>query len=61
MRWKYRKLLLNLGNAVEAVCGAPARPAVGLVMDEGAAVLGRRASTRSRARRTWPRRGELLR
>ncbi|HUO48251.1 MAG TPA: 2-dehydropantoate 2-reductase N-terminal domain-containing protein, partial [Acidimicrobiales bacterium] len=25
MRWKYRKLLLNLGNAVEAVCGPDAR------------------------------------
>ena len=25
MRWKYAKLLLNLGNAVEAVCGPPAR------------------------------------
>jgi 2-dehydropantoate 2-reductase len=22
MRWKYRKLLMNLGNAVEALCGA---------------------------------------
>lgn len=25
MSWKYRKLLLNLGNAVEAVCGGSAR------------------------------------
>jgi 2-dehydropantoate 2-reductase len=25
MRWKYGKLLLNLGNAVEAVCGPSAR------------------------------------
>ena len=25
MRWKYRKLLSNLGNAVEALCGAAAR------------------------------------
>jgi 2-dehydropantoate 2-reductase len=41
MRWKYRKLLLNLGNAVEAVCGGDARrgPLYGLVMEEGAAAL----------------------
>ncbi len=41
MRWKYRKLLLNLGNAVEAVCGGEARrgPLYGLVMEEGAAAL----------------------
>jgi 2-dehydropantoate 2-reductase len=25
MRWKYRKLLMNLGNAVEALCGSAAR------------------------------------
>jgi 2-dehydropantoate 2-reductase len=25
MRWKYRKLLLNLGNAVEALCGSAGR------------------------------------
>jgi 2-dehydropantoate 2-reductase len=25
MRWKYGKLLMNLGNAVEAICGPPAR------------------------------------
>ena len=25
MRWKYRKLLMNLGNAVEAICGPAAR------------------------------------
>jgi 2-dehydropantoate 2-reductase len=25
MRWKYRKLLMNLGNAVEALCGLPDR------------------------------------
>jgi 2-dehydropantoate 2-reductase len=25
MRWKYRKLLMNLGNAVEALCGGAAR------------------------------------
>jgi hypothetical protein len=42
MRWKYRKLLLNLGNAVEAVCGGEARrgPLYGRVM--------------RRAPRSWP-------
>ena len=25
MRWKYRKLLMNLGNAVDALCGSAAR------------------------------------
>ena len=33
MRWKYRKLLNNLGNAVEALCGD------GLDSDDGLAVL----------------------
>jgi 2-dehydropantoate 2-reductase len=38
MRWKYRKLILNLGNAVEAVCGpeaARSSPLGRLVRDEG--------------------------
>ena len=41
MGWKYRKLLMNLGNAVEAVCGRPAaRGRLGeLVRAEGEAVL----------------------
>jgi 2-dehydropantoate 2-reductase len=26
MRWKYAKLLTNLGNAIEAICGPSARP-----------------------------------
>jgi 2-dehydropantoate 2-reductase len=41
MRWKYGKLLLNLGNAVEAVCGPAARPGeVGRrATEEGVAVL----------------------
>jgi 2-dehydropantoate 2-reductase len=41
MRWKYRKLLLNLGNAVEAVCGqaAEAEELAALVRREGEAVL----------------------
>jgi 2-dehydropantoate 2-reductase len=41
MRWKYRKLILNLANAVEAVCGPAARqsPLVARVMEEGETVL----------------------
>jgi 2-dehydropantoate 2-reductase len=40
-RWKYAKLLTNLGNAVEAVCGPEARPGplTDLVQAEGQAVL----------------------
>ena len=41
MRWKYRKLILNLANAVEAVCGPAGRqsPLVARVMEEGDTVL----------------------
>jgi 2-dehydropantoate 2-reductase len=41
MRWKYAKLLTNLGNAVEAVCGpaSQATEAVSRVRAEGEAVL----------------------
>jgi 2-dehydropantoate 2-reductase len=40
MRWKYRKLLMNLGNAVEAVCQRPVDPELRRrVMDEGVSCL----------------------
>jgi 2-dehydropantoate 2-reductase len=41
MRWKYAKLLTNLGNAIEAVCGPAARhgPLGDLVRREGDACL----------------------
>jgi len=41
MRWKYRKLLSNLANAVEALCGPGARfgPLARAAEQEGAAVL----------------------
>jgi 2-dehydropantoate 2-reductase len=44
MRWKYRKLVNNLGNAVQALCGrgldtAEARSALGLLTDEADAVF----------------------
>jgi len=42
MRWKYRKLISNLGNSLEALCGPEARASeLGrLVAEEGEAVLG---------------------
>jgi 2-dehydropantoate 2-reductase len=40
MRWKYAKLLMNLANAVEAVCGPPAAgPLMDLVRREGVTCL----------------------
>jgi 2-dehydropantoate 2-reductase len=40
MSWKYRKLLMNLGNAIEAVCGRSGFGRLGeLVHAEGEAVL----------------------
>jgi 2-dehydropantoate 2-reductase len=42
MRWKYRKLILNLGNAVEAVCGpeaARSTPLVRMARAEGEACI----------------------
>ena len=39
MSWKYRKLLMNLGNAVEAVCGRKATRLAEMVRSEGEAVL----------------------
>jgi 2-dehydropantoate 2-reductase len=41
MRWKYGKLLMNLGNAIEAICGSPARsgPLPALARQEGVACL----------------------
>ena len=39
MSWKYRKLLMNLGNAVEAVCGRKAARLAEMVRSEGEAAL----------------------
>ena len=40
MAWKYRKLLMNLGNAIEAVCGRSGFERLqGLVQAEGEAAL----------------------
>jgi 2-dehydropantoate 2-reductase len=66
-RWKHRKLLTNLGNAVEAVCGPGARSSpqaatlVATLVAEGEAALvaaGLDAATTAEDR---ARRGDLLR
>lgn len=61
-RWKYAKLLTNLGNAVEAVCGPPARPGplTRLLQDEGEAVLQAVGIDYASAEEDKTRRGGLL-
>jgi 2-dehydropantoate 2-reductase len=62
MRWKYRKLLTNLGNAVEAVCGPTARrgPVVELAREEGVACLEAAGIDFATEREDADRRGSLL-
>ncbi len=62
MSWKYRKLLMNLGNAIEAVCG---RQAFGgrlheMVQAEGDAVLAAAAITVTSVEDDLARRGDAL-
>jgi len=65
MRWKYRKLIMNLGNAVEALCGrddlqglaAAAAP----VHAEGEAVLRAAGIDVASAAEDTARRGDILR
>lgn len=62
-RWKNRKLLTNLGNAIEAVCGPHERPGLlaDLLLAEGETVLsaaGLEAATRQEDK---DRRSDLLR
>ena len=62
LRWKHRKLLTNLGNAIEAVCGPQERPGPleEILLAEGEAVLsaaGREVATEEEDR---DRRGDLL-
>lgn len=61
MRWKYAKLLDNLGNAVEIVCGPAARrgPITRLAREEGVACL--RAAGIEFAERRDPARSEAIR
>ncbi len=62
MRWKYAKLLSNLGNAVEAVCGAQAENGeLGeVVRREGKAVLRAAGIARASPAEDAARRGDLI-
>jgi 2-dehydropantoate 2-reductase len=63
MRWKYRKLFLNLGNAIEAVCGAlaGADPLTALVSAEADAVFDAAGIDRASAAEDDERRADHLR
>jgi 2-dehydropantoate 2-reductase len=63
VRWKYAKLLTNLGNAVEAVCGPPARPGpIGQrAKEEGVACLRAAGIEFASDEEDTARRGDLLR
>jgi 2-dehydropantoate 2-reductase len=62
MRWKYAKLLINLGNAAEAVCGPEARsgPLTRLLREEGETVLRAAGVDYASAEEDRTRRGDLL-
>ncbi len=60
MSWKYRKLLMNLGNAVEAVCGRKAARLTEMVRSEGEAVLAAAGITVVSADEDRERRGDAL-
>lgn len=62
MRWKYRKLLMNLANSVEAVCGPDGRTSAlpGLAMAEGEAVLAAAGIDPVSAAEDRARRGDRL-
>jgi 2-dehydropantoate 2-reductase len=61
-RWKNRKLLTNLGNAVEAVCGPQQRlgPLGDLLLAEGEAVLSAAGLEAASAQEDRDRRSDLL-
>jgi 2-dehydropantoate 2-reductase len=62
MSWKHRKLLMNLGNAVEAVCGRDGSERLGaMVTAEGEAVLAAAGITVVSAEEERDRRGDALR
>jgi 2-dehydropantoate 2-reductase len=62
-RWKHRKLLTNLGNAIEAVCGPPARHGTlgDVLHSEGEVVLAAAGLDAATAQEDQARRGDLLR
>ncbi len=63
IRWKYAKLVTNLGNAIEAVCGPPARqsPIGDMVKAEGVACLRAAGIAFATDEEDAARRGDLLR
>jgi 2-dehydropantoate 2-reductase len=61
MRWKYRKLLMNLGNSVEAVCRPPGRSQIiKLATEEGDAALAAAGIAVASVEEDRERRGSLL-
>jgi 2-dehydropantoate 2-reductase len=62
MAWKYRKLLMNLGNAIEAVCGRSGfgGPLHDLVQAEGEAVLSAAGISVTSVEDDQARRGDAL-
>jgi len=61
LRWKYRKLLTNLANAVEAVCQPPGRSAIiDLAREEGVSCLQAAGIDFASAEEDRARRGDLL-
>jgi 2-dehydropantoate 2-reductase len=63
MRWKYAKLLMNLGNALEALCGPSARlgPLYARLRAEGEACLRAAGIDFASAEEDTERRGDLIR
>jgi 2-dehydropantoate 2-reductase len=63
MRWKYNKLLMNLGNAVEALCGQRGRsnPLIATARREGVACLEAAGIAYTSDGEEALRRGDLLR
>lgn len=61
-RWKHRKLLTNLGDAIEAVCGPHARqgPLGDMLLAEGEAVLSAAGHEAATAEEDRTRRADLL-
>ncbi len=60
MSWKYRKLLMNLANAIEAVCGRVGGRLAEMVQSEGAAVLAAAGISVVSAEDDLARRGDAL-
>ena len=62
LRWKHRKLLTNLGNAIEAVCGPQRRegPLEQMLLAEGEAVLSAAGRVFASAEEDRSRRADLL-